>query len=92
MTRNYNKKFPFVLFLFALHLLTPLIRQVVYGLVYGIGAKSLGEQLGVGEDEAFKFMENFKVFFNIFVFAVLAFNRLSTYIFTFLDNLAVSEF
>jgi DNA polymerase I-like protein with 3'-5' exonuclease and polymerase domains len=33
----------------------------VYGLVYGIGAKSLGEQLGVGEDEAFKFMENFKV-------------------------------
>jgi DNA polymerase I-like protein with 3'-5' exonuclease and polymerase domains len=40
--------------------------QVVYGLVYGIGAKSLGEQLGVGEDEAFKFMENFKVFLTFF--------------------------
>jgi len=35
--------------------------------VYGIGAKSLGEQLGVAEDEAFKFMENFKVFYHIFI-------------------------
>jgi DNA polymerase I-like protein with 3'-5' exonuclease and polymerase domains len=40
----------------------------VYGLVYGIGAKSLGDQLGVGEDEAFKFMENFKVFLSYFYY------------------------
>jgi DNA polymerase I-like protein with 3'-5' exonuclease and polymerase domains len=35
--------------------------EVVYGLVYGIGAKSLSEQLGVAEDEAARFMDNFKV-------------------------------
>ncbi len=42
--------------------------------MYGIGAKSLGEQLGVGENEAFKFMENFKVFLTFFLFAVLSLN------------------
>ena len=36
------------------------ISQVCYGMVYGIGAKALGEQLGVDEDEAAVFTETFK--------------------------------
>ncbi|KAK7072181.1 hypothetical protein SK128_021895, partial [Halocaridina rubra] len=35
-------------------------KQVCYGIIYGIGAKSLGEQLDVDETEALKFMESFK--------------------------------
>ena len=35
-------------------------KQMCYGMVYGIGAKALGEQLGVSEDEAYKFMDSFK--------------------------------
>jgi hypothetical protein len=69
MTRSYYKIVCFCSVLCALHFFTPFIRQVVYGLVYGIGAKSLGEQLGVGEDEAFKFMENFKVFLKFLHFS-----------------------
>jgi DNA polymerase I-like protein with 3'-5' exonuclease and polymerase domains len=41
--------------------------QVVYGLVYGIGTKSLSVQLGVTEDEAARFIENFKVSPNFFL-------------------------
>ena len=35
-------------------------KQICYGMVYGIGAKALSEQLGIEEDEAAKFMETFK--------------------------------
>ena len=35
-------------------------KQMCYGMVYGIGAKALGEQMGVSEDKAFGFMESFK--------------------------------
>ena len=35
-------------------------KQMCYGMVYGIGAKALGQQLGVSEDEAAQFMETFK--------------------------------
>ncbi len=34
--------------------------QVCYGMVYGIGAKALGEQLDVDENDAAVFMETFK--------------------------------
>ncbi|GFR73382.1 DNA polymerase theta-like, partial [Elysia marginata] len=35
-------------------------KQVCYGMLYGIGAKALGEQLGVDENDAGAFMEMFK--------------------------------
>ena len=35
-------------------------KQIVYGVIYGIGDKSLSEQLGVSISEAAKFMESFK--------------------------------
>ena len=35
-------------------------KQVCYGMVYGIGAKALGEQLGIIEEDAAQFMETFK--------------------------------
>ncbi|XP_072178198.1 DNA polymerase theta-like [Diadema setosum] len=35
-------------------------KQICYGMVYGIGAKALGEQLGVCEEDAAAFMESFK--------------------------------
>jgi len=35
-------------------------KQICYGIVYGIGAKSLGEQLGVVEEEALAFVSEFK--------------------------------
>ena len=35
-------------------------KQIVYGVIYGIGDKSLGDQLGVEMTEAARFMENFK--------------------------------
>ncbi|GFN83271.1 DNA polymerase theta-like [Plakobranchus ocellatus] len=35
-------------------------KQVCYGMLYGIGAKALGEQLGVEENDAGAFMEMFK--------------------------------
>ena len=35
-------------------------KQVCYGMVYGIGAKALGEQLGTIEEDASQFMETFK--------------------------------
>ena len=35
-------------------------KQICYGMVYGIGAKALSEQLGIEEDKAAKFMETFK--------------------------------
>ena len=34
-------------------------KQVVYGMLYGIGSKSLGEQLGVTSEEADVFVEAF---------------------------------
>ena len=34
--------------------------QVCYGMIYGIGTKALGEQLGVDENEAYVFIETFK--------------------------------
>nr|XP_009940090.1 PREDICTED: DNA polymerase theta [Opisthocomus hoazin] len=35
-------------------------KQICYGIIYGIGAKSLGEQMGVGENEAANYIECFK--------------------------------
>ena len=35
-------------------------KQICYGMVYGIGAKALAEQLDIEEDDAAKFMETFK--------------------------------
>ena len=35
-------------------------KQLCYGMVYGIGAKALGEQLGITDNEAAQFMETFK--------------------------------
>ncbi|CAH1799446.1 unnamed protein product, partial [Owenia fusiformis] len=35
-------------------------KQVCYGMLYGIGAKALGEQLGVTEEDAGAFIETFK--------------------------------
>lgn len=35
-------------------------KQLCYGMIYGIGAKSLGEQLDVSEKDAIQFIETFK--------------------------------
>ena len=35
-------------------------KQICYGMIYGIGAKGLAEQLGVKEEEAARFMTSFK--------------------------------
>lgn len=35
-------------------------KQICYGMIYGIGAKSLGQQLGVDEGKAARFIESFK--------------------------------
>ena len=35
-------------------------KQVCYGMIYGIGAKALGEQLGIIEEDAAQFVETFK--------------------------------
>ncbi|XP_069722926.1 DNA polymerase theta isoform X2 [Phaenicophaeus curvirostris] len=35
-------------------------KQICYGIIYGIGAKSLGEQMGIDEDEAASYIESFK--------------------------------
>lgn len=35
-------------------------KQICYGMIYGIGAKSLGEQLGIVEEEAAVFLADFK--------------------------------
>ena len=35
-------------------------KQICYGMVYGIGAKALAEQLNIVEEEAARFMETFK--------------------------------
>jgi DNA polymerase theta len=35
-------------------------KQICYGMIYGIGAKALGEQMGVTDKEASQFMETFK--------------------------------
>ena len=34
--------------------------QVCYGMIYGIGARALAEQLGVEENDAAVFIETFK--------------------------------
>lgn len=39
-------------------------KQICYGILYGIGIKSLAEQLGTGEEEASVYMENFKAKYN----------------------------
>lgn len=36
------------------------LRQICYGIIYGIGAKSLGEQMGIEESEAASYIESFK--------------------------------
>lgn len=36
------------------------VLQICYGIIYGMGAKSLGEQMGVGEDDAACYIESFK--------------------------------
>ncbi|NXR17522.1 DPOLQ polymerase, partial [Cinclus mexicanus] len=35
-------------------------KQICYGIIYGIGAKSLGEQMGIDEKEAANYIESFK--------------------------------
>uniref|UniRef100_A0A8V5FLY6 DNA-directed DNA polymerase n=1 Tax=Melopsittacus undulatus TaxID=13146 RepID=A0A8V5FLY6_MELUD len=35
-------------------------KQICYGIIYGIGAKSLGEQMGIDETEAASYIESFK--------------------------------
>uniref|UniRef100_A0A665WQY9 DNA-directed DNA polymerase n=1 Tax=Echeneis naucrates TaxID=173247 RepID=A0A665WQY9_ECHNA len=35
-------------------------KQICYGIIYGMGAKSLGEQMGVDEDDAASYIESFK--------------------------------
>ncbi|XP_032853439.2 DNA polymerase theta [Tyto alba] len=35
-------------------------KQICYGIIYGIGAKSLGEQMGIDEHEAANYIESFK--------------------------------
>ena len=35
-------------------------KQVCYGMVYGIGPKALGEQLGISDNDASQFMETFR--------------------------------
>jgi hypothetical protein len=35
-------------------------KEICYGIIYGMGAKSLSEQLGVSEEDAFAYMEQFK--------------------------------
>ena len=35
-------------------------KQICYGMIYGIGSKSLGEQLGVVEEEASVFLSSFR--------------------------------
>lgn len=34
--------------------------QICYGIIYGMGAKSLGEQMGVDENDAACYIESFK--------------------------------
>lgn len=34
--------------------------QICYGIIYGIGAKSLSEQMGIDENEAANYIESFK--------------------------------
>ncbi len=36
-------------------------KQICYGMLYGIGAKALGEQLGLDENDAAQFIESFKM-------------------------------
>jgi hypothetical protein len=46
---------------FSTFILTKYISiQVCYGMIYGIGAKALGQQLDVDENEAAVFIETFK--------------------------------
>uniref|UniRef100_A0A803XYR8 DNA polymerase theta n=1 Tax=Meleagris gallopavo TaxID=9103 RepID=A0A803XYR8_MELGA len=35
-------------------------KQICYGIIYGIGAKSLGEQMGIDDNEAANYIESFK--------------------------------
>ena len=35
-------------------------KQICYGMIYGIGAKALGEQMGITDNEASQFMETFR--------------------------------
>lgn len=41
-------------------ILHPVLWQICYGIIYGIGAKSLGEQMGIDENEAANYIESFK--------------------------------
>lgn len=38
----------------------PLFLQICYGIIYGMGAKSLGEQMGIDENDAVCYIETFK--------------------------------
>ncbi|XP_071995113.1 DNA polymerase theta [Engystomops pustulosus] len=35
-------------------------KQICYGIIYGMGAKSLGEQMGIEEEDAARYIESFK--------------------------------
>lgn len=40
--------------------LCPVLWQICYGIIYGIGAKSLGEQMGIDDNKAANYIESFK--------------------------------
>lgn len=40
--------------------LCPVFWQICYGIIYGIGAKSLGEQMGIDDNKAANYIESFK--------------------------------
>ena len=48
-------------------------------MIYGIGAKALGEQLGVEENDASIFIETFKARYTGVLYAILLFNFLWKY-------------
>jgi hypothetical protein len=48
----------FYVVIYLLNVLTPF--QICYGIIYGIGAKSLGEQMGVKENDAACYIDSFK--------------------------------
>lgn len=58
-------------------------KQICYGILYGIGIKSLAEQLGTGEEEASVYMENFKAKYsgvNLFIKKTVEKCRLKGYV------------
>lgn len=60
--------------------------QICYGIIYGMGAKSLGEQMGVEENDAACYIESFKarykgkhIIISVEIIQVLGWNILKSY-------------